>query len=226
MKKLLYLFVIIIALSACKKEITNQTIIVEPPVEKLISRDTVKSGQVLGLNIGDSPSEVYTTIQNIYTENSVGYLSIIGNIYTKLEGLENKIPLYSSIILDEKIGTASGIQIAFANDKVKSIYTNDGVQLNNWPLGVSNTASISVNDPIDGIYKKLVDLNKITPYAKQMEQISIFEKNIKTPIDPQMKTSNQWNFNSAPADNKTYYRLELHFKDGKLNAIYSATYEK
>jgi hypothetical protein len=222
MKQLAAFFLVLLSLSACKKDTkTSPEIIIEPPVERRISSDTLTSGQQWGLTIGQASADLYAKIQEIRVQKQISYLGVVGNVFTSLDGLENKIPLYASIYLDEKRGTSTGIQISFAENKVKSIFTNDGIALNSWP---ANTG-IVIGDKIEDIYQKLVVIKKINYYASKFEHISIVFKDVNKAYDAQMSSSPQWYF-IAPLDSKKYNIVQLNFTAGKLVSIYSAVFER
>jgi len=226
MKHLAIIFLVLLSFSACKKEAaTSPGIIIDPRPEKRISSDTLTSGQQWGLTIGLSSAEIYSTIQEIQTQKQVGYLIVVGNVFTNLESIEHKIPLYSSILLDEKSGTSTGIQIYFSENKVKSIFTNNGDALSNWPSGTGNSASIAVGDKIADIYQKLVAIKGIGSYASKFERISIFYKDINKSYDPQMSSSPQWYF-TATLNDKRYNLVQLNFNGGNLSSIYSTVFER
>lgn len=223
MKQLTILLTILFLFSACKKEMPNSGPI-EPPIEKIISIDTVTSGELYGLKIGGNAPLIYSEIQNIQPSEKGNYLGIVGNAYTSLSAIENKIPLYLSLLLDETVGTESGIQIYFSENKVKYIGTNGGTKLNSWPSSLTSDVYISVNDPIESIYSKLEAIKEISTYAKKFQRISIFEKDVTKAYDVNMSSSKEWNFNFM-SDQKSVTRLTLNFQNQQLISIYSTVVE-
>jgi hypothetical protein len=219
------LSLIILAVTACKKENSlKETGGPDPIPPKLISSDTLTTGGQWGIAIGQTSAEIYAKVQAMRGERGITYMGIVNNVYTDLESLENKIPLYSSVYLDETKGTGTGIQLNFADDKVKSIYTNDGVQLNMWPIGNGASATVAVGDPVDAIYQKLVNIKNKGTYANKFERMSIFFKDVTKAYDPQMSASPQWYFATTVSD-KRYKFVQYIFTAGKLSAIYSSVYE-
>jgi hypothetical protein len=225
MKNLLLLLLIVVTFSACIKDENITDPIVDPIPPKVLSRDTITAGQLWGFAIGQSSASIYVKVQEVKVERKVAYLSIVGNVFTSLESLENKIPLYTSIYLDQTLGTSTGIQIYFANNTVKSIWTNDGVKLNRWPSNTEGASTVAVGDQVGDIYSKLVNIKKQSVYANKFERISMFEKDIAKPYDGQMTLSRLWYVN-GDVDDKSYYHLELNFAAGKLVSIYSTLFEK
>jgi hypothetical protein len=227
MKRLLpALVLIVVAFAACKKENAARTgeIIIEPVLPKLISSDTLTAGGQLGINIGQTSAEIYSKIQAMRVEKNISAMGIVNNVYTDLAQLENKIPLYTSVYLDETKGTGTGIQINFESDKVKSIFTNDGVQLNSWPGFTDTENTVAVGNDIGAVYQKLVNIKKQGAYTKKFERLSVFFKDVNKAYDPQMSASPQWYFVSKVTD-KRYNWVALNFTAGKLSSIYFTLYE-
>jgi len=206
------------------KEQEGPTIIIEPPPERIISADTLTSGQLWGLTIGESAFSIYSKIQNIGSEKSITYIGVVGNVFTDLNSIENSIPLYASVFLDEAKGTSTGIQLSFAENKVSSIWINDGTQLNKWPANYDRSSSIAINDPIESVYQKLVNIKTIKAFEKKFERISIFGKDVSKSYDSHMSVSPQWYFRASVSD-KQYFLVHLNFSGGNLHSIYSTLYE-
>lgn len=225
MKNLLLVLLIGLSLTACKKEVDTTEIIVDPPTEKILSRDTITSGQLWGFTIGQPSANVYANVQQVKIERKIGYVGVVGNVFTSLDGLESKIPLYLALYLDEAVGTGTGIQIYFENNKVKSIWTNNGAKLSKWPAANSSNASVAVGDAVNDIYTKLVNIKKMSSFANKFERISVSQKDFNKAYDPGMVNSRLWYVNGN-IDDKKYYRLELNFTAGTLVSIYSTLLEK
>lgn len=224
MKPFLYILIITALFGSCKKEQVNPEIIIEPPLSIIIQSDTLTTGQWWGLNIGDTIPNIYKTIQNIQTEKQIKHLGIVGNVFTKLEDIQSTITLYNSLLLNEKNGSASGIQVYFANNKVKSIWTNSGTELSRWPSNTDNAATIAKDDPIEHIYSRLTNIKRIDAFANKFERISLFDKDISKAYDAQMSKSPQWYF-SATVSDKRFYVVELNFSSGILTSVYATLSE-
>jgi hypothetical protein len=227
MKYLVSLLLVALSLGSCKKDnAISETLLSQTSYpSKIISSDTLTTGQWWGLNIGDNSSDIYTIIQNIQTEKQINYLGIVGNTYTKIEDLENSIPLYESIFLDQKEGTSNGIQIYFASNKVNAIWTNGGTQLSKWPSNTGVPSTIAKNDTIENIYAKLINIKQIEAYNNMFERVSLFYKDINKNFDAQMSKSPQWHFSST-VNEKRFYVVQLNFVSGALTSIYVTLYEK
>ncbi|EOR93096.1 hypothetical protein ADIARSV_3736 [Arcticibacter svalbardensis MN12-7] len=223
MKRLLLFILPFIVLSACLKE-KEEPIIIEPPVQLLLDSDTLVAGEKWGLTIGESTEALYPKIKELQFAKPITYLGIVGNVFTGIDGLESTIPLYQSVFLDETKGTSSGIQISFSDDKVNSIYTNEGKSLTKWPSNTNANATILKGDQIDKIYGKLANISKISSYAKKFERVSIFSKDVAKDYDPYMSLSSHWEF-YASMDEKKHYEVSLDFKEGKLISIAYRLYQ-
>ena len=223
MKKVYILLLAAGLFTGCKKaEVDNK--IVEPPYQVQISSDTLTTGQLFGLTIGQTSVELYAKIQQIQAAEKIGGLSIVNNIYTSIDSLKTRLPLYTGIFMDEAIGTSTGVQIGFENNKVKTIYLNNGEMLTRWPFGFGQNATIALGDPVDDIYQKLVNIKKNPIPAKKLERLSIFFKDSNKPFDPQMSASPQWYFISTISA-KRYNQVSLNFTAGKLVSIYTRVFE-
>lgn len=223
MKRLSLLMLCALSIAACKKEIVdNDRLITELPPVKHISGDTLKTGQKLGLAIGQQSAYLYTKIQQLKASGQISYMYVVSNVFNTLEQA-NKIPLYQSLYLDETVGTSTGIQINFANNKVQSIFTNDGVILSKWPAGAAANATISIGDTRDGIYQKLVNI-KQTTYANKLQRISLFSKDLDTAYDAGMTASPQWYFSFKISETRWEF-IQLMFTNGVLTNIYDNVYE-
>ena len=223
MKNIYLLLLAAVLFTACKKAEVDNTI-VDPPFPTRISSDTLTSGQLFGLTIGQTSVETYARIQQIQAAEKIGGLSIVNNIYTSIDSLKTRLPLYTGMFMDEAIGTSTVIQLGFENNKVKTIFLNNGMMLTRWPLGFAQNTTINVGDPVDGIYQKLVNIKKDPASAKKLEHLSIFFKDNNKPFDPQMSASPQWYFISTISA-KRYNHVSLNFTAGKLVSIYTAVFE-
>jgi hypothetical protein len=224
MKKVYTFLLAAVLFTACKKADTEDRIIVEPPYQKLIASDTLTSGQLLGLTIGQTSAELYAKIQQVQAAEKIGGLSIVNNMYTSIDSLKTRLPLYTGLLMDEAVGTSTGVQLSFENNKVKTIFLNNGAQLTRWPVGFAQNTTIAVGDPIEDIYQKLVNIKKNPVLAKKLERLSIFFKDNNKPYDPQMSASPQWYFVSTKSA-KRYMYVTLNFTAGKLVSIYTAEFE-
>jgi len=225
MKSTFLLFVIFISLVSCKKETEPVSLTGTPePIVRVLSSDTLRTGQKWGFSIGDSTTDMYFRMQSNRAEYPMNVFTIVGNIFTKVADLENRLTLYSGIDLDQTIGSPNGIQIAFSNNKIKSIFTNNGTQLSRWPINEAPNSSIAVDDSIDGLYSKLVNISHINAYKSNFERISLFFKDLNKDFDPHIILSPQWIY-VRRVDSRMFYVIELNFVSGRLASIYSTLNE-
>lgn len=224
MKYLLIFSAILSFLTACKVEKEEPFIIIEPPLEAIISLDTIQTGEFWGLPVGKNAPEIYASLQTIATQKNITHLGVVGNAFTELSSIEKSIPLYTSIFLDEAKGTASGIQISISEDKVSAIFTNAGTKLSKWPVNFPTNSSVIQGDEVESVYQKLVNIRNIKAFEKKFERISITNKNVFKPYDLHLSTSPQWYFRVAEG-NERYNLVSLNFQNGKLVSIYSKVTE-
>lgn len=224
MKYLSILALILLCFSACIKEATDPGPIVEPPVQILISADTIKTGGQWGLTIGQSGKDAYNTIQQIKTDKGITGLWVVGNIYTNIDSLKTRLPLYTLLFMDDEKGSATGVQLSFENGKVKAMFNNNGDKLTGWPYDTDKSTTIFIGDAVSDIYPKLVKIKQKSALANKLQRLSIFSKDITNGYDPQMGTLPQWSFVS-PISATRYNRIALNFSGGKLLSIYSTVYE-
>lgn len=216
------LFVSMLFIIACEKEETENPIIVEPQQWREVAKDSVSIGMAEGFTIGANAIETYRVVQQrlqIHTPN----VQVVSNIYHKMEDLAGKIGLYNALLFDEEKGTSTGVQLYFENDRIKSIYTNDGKQLNSWPNSNFSPMRVSVGMEINRVYPQLLALSSISQYAPKFQRISLFSKNTNKDFDPDMAQSPQWYFAHSEVDGKQK-RIHLYFKEGKLQSVVSGLY--
>jgi hypothetical protein len=223
MKKIYLLLIATVLFTACKKAEVDNRVIVDPPFQTQISSDTLTSGQLFGLTIGQTSVALYAKLQQIQAAEKIGSLCIVNNVYSSIDSLKTRLPLYTGIFMDEEKGTSTGVQLSFENNKVKTIFLNNGTMLTRWPFSFAQNA-ISIGDPVDDIYQKLVQIKKNPESAKKLERLSIFFKDNNKPFDPQMSASPQWYFISTISA-KRYNHVSLNFTAGKLVSIYTTVFE-
>ncbi len=209
----------ILFVGACAKKETEPEIIVEPPEPVEVKLDSIQTGKIYNLTIGDPAEKVYADLQ-LFTKDmkQKPYLSITGMLNDRIENLEDRIPLYGSLIFDRKPSSANGGQIYFEDNAIKSIYNRNGTKLTSWPQ--SSPDALRVGDPLVDIYGKLVKIHADKRFSSLFGYIGMFEKNIATDYDRIQAESDLWQFNFS-IDSKQFMRLDLVFDDGKLTKIRS-----
>src|SRR5699024_828998 len=130
------------------------TLIVDPPPVLLISTDTIKTGGYMGFGIGEGAEKTYSHVKALQISAGVTYLNIVGNVFDGLIGLEERMPLYQSVYLDERKGTDSGIQLSLMEGRVKSIFLNSGKQLNQGPEKPRLLPAVRIGDAAEALDHK------------------------------------------------------------------------
>jgi len=198
--------------------------IIEPRFSTLIERDTISSGSYLGINISEKAETIYTSIQSLKSSNDVSYVNLVSNISSDITKLSNRLPLYQSILLDQKEGTDSGVQITVETGKVKSIYLNSGKTLTQWPEKSDSKSSVRTGDQAVELYQKLVNIRNKGTYARKFERISLPTKDLSLSFDPVMAQLPQWYF-AYQTGPDLWELVQMYLKDGKLDHIVVERYK-
>ncbi len=210
----------------CQPEVSIEPTTTGPePEQYRIVRDSVKTGAYLDIAIGEDAASAYPKIQALRTTKGVAHLNIVSNVFTDLSPLKERIPLYQYILLDQKSGTDSGVQITIEGQTVKSIYLNSGQQLNQWPEKQKSKSSVRVGDAVSEVYDKLINVRNINRYSNKFERISLLTKNLSTKYDGVMGLSPQWYFGYSTGQDRMD-QIQVHFQGGKVSKIYIDHYSK
>lgn len=219
MKHVTILFVSLSLLCSCSKINTKPEIIVEPPQPIEVRLDSIQEGEIYNVKIGDAAEKVYADLQFFAKGvKQKPYLAITGFLNDRIEDLEGRIPLYGSLIFDQRPSAKKGGQIYFEGNTIKSIYSRDGNKLTTWPHGSSS--ALQVGDRITEIYAKLIKINGDKRFRSLFDYIGMFEKNLETGYDPSQEKSDLWQFNFS-INKKQLVRLDLVFEEGKLVKVRS-----
>ncbi|MEZ0484419.1 hypothetical protein [Fibrella aquatica] len=211
---------------SCQPKVSVEPTTVGPEPEPYrIVRDSVKTGAYLDITIGENAATAYVKIQTLHTTKDVTYLNIVGNVFADLSLLKERIPLYQYIVLNQKLGSDSGVQITLESQRVKSIYLNSGQQLTQWPEKQKATLSVRVGDAVSGLYDKLIKVRSIDRYANKFENILLLTKNLSTRYDEAMSLSPQWYFGYSTGQDQMD-QIQVHFQEGKVHKIYVDHYSK
>jgi hypothetical protein len=205
------------ATSCIKDDSVEPEVIIDWPQPILISRDSIVTGDYLGLGVNSEAAKTYSAVQTL-TQKGVFYLNVVGNISSDLSQLNGRIPLYKYIILDEKKGTDSGIQITLESGAVKSIYLNSGEQLSQWPKKEKAASSIRLGDKAGELYEKLQRIQGNRSYANKFEYIALLTKELSAGYDPVMGKSPQWYFRYQPEPD-IHEEIKINFENGKVKYL-------
>ncbi|QHV98875.1 hypothetical protein [Spirosoma endbachense] len=210
----------------CQMEpsVTPETTGPEPEPYR-ITRDSVKSGNYLGIAIDEEAATVYPKIQALQQTKGVTYLNVVNNVFSELTTLKERLPLYQYILLDQKPGTDSGVQITIEGQAVKGIYLNSGQQLTQWPEKQAANSSVRVGDPVSSLYEKLASIRSLKAYTNKFEYISLLTKNLSAAYDSGMNQSPQWYFGYSTGPDQMD-QIQVHFQDGKVSKLYIDHYAK
>ncbi|MFD2934654.1 hypothetical protein [Spirosoma flavum] len=196
----------------------------EPEPYRIV-RDSIKTGTYLGIAIDEQAASVYPKIQALQATKGVSALNVVSNVFADLIALKERLPLYQYILLDQKSGTDSGVQITVEGKTVKSIYLNSGQQLTQWPEKQAVDSSVRVGDAISTLYDKLVAIRNIDRYTNKFEYISLMTKNLSADYDGGMSQSPQWYFGFSTGPNQMD-QIQVHFRGGKVSKLYIDHYSK
>ena len=212
------LFFLPLLLAGCLNTVeTEPEIITEPPISSLISTDTIKSGDYKTFTIGANSETVYESVNELKSNIGLEYINIVSNIYEGVAELEDKLPLYHYIFMDEKKGTSSGVQIGIKNNSIETIYLSSGQALEKWPQELSQSA-IKKGDDIAVLYDKLKTISENEKYKSKFEAINLLTKDLSKTYDSEMEKSPQWYFGYTLEKNKMDV-VKLNFEEGVLESI-------
>jgi hypothetical protein len=191
----------------------------EPTGNLIMEQDSIFSGEFWGIRIGSTHEDVYDQIRQIRIEKKIRSVEVADNFFTLISELDTRIPLYNSLRLDEPAGTVDGVQIYFADNKIKSIYLNSGKSLIKWPADAATNSSIQTGDATGVVYEKLVAASKLDKYRNKFDRAWLISKNLSADYDDRLNSSALWYFGS-PASEKKGYQVFLKFEKDKLSSIH------
>lgn len=212
--------------TSCLKDnvVVDPPIIIEPPFEQLIGKDSITKGAYLGIEINAEAEKVYTAMQGLKQSKGIAFLNVVGEGGSDVKELKDRLKLYGAVFLDEKVGTDRGVQFTFEEEKVKVIYLNSGKQLSQWPEKENMSNSVRIGDKIEDVYNKLVKVKGNKTYAKFFERISLFSKDLNTGYDQVMTKSPQW-YVSYTAEPNVREQVQIFFDQGKVKYVLSKRYK-
>jgi hypothetical protein len=210
----------------CMKDNAVQPeIITDPPMVQLIGSDSIYSDDYLGMGISQKAETIYSVIQSLQQSKGVSYLNVVSNVSSDITQLQSRIPLYKYILLDQKEGTDSGIQITLESGVVTSIYVNSGKKLSQWPEKSDTKSSVRIGDQAAALYEKLIHISKNKSYSSKFERIFLQTKELSASYDPVMTESPQWYFTYTVGTDLTDH-VEVHFQQGKVKYIKVLHYKR
>tara|TARA_R110002050_G_scaffold24083_3_gene64254 strand:+ start:7193 stop:7861 length:669 start_codon:yes stop_codon:yes gene_type:complete len=211
MKRLLALIVPVLFVFSCELD------------DSFPQTETITSGIKWTLQIGSSPVEVYSQLQELGIEKNFDDISVAyRQPFSKPEEIQSDLGLYRSITLKKTSGRTERALIQFNQDKVSSI-EEGGALLNiisKWPVETPNETSILLDDSIEILHQKLLAIYQIPTY--QDYQIVLSNKWLQKSYDPDMNNYIEWAFAFSEDINFSTVGLSsvnLFFKNGKLSKI-------
>lgn len=213
----------LLLLGACRKD--QEPVRGEEAVRKLLSTDTLRDGAFWGIPIGAESKTVYSALQSIRIPRKLGYLSVVGDSLPNLESIKSSLPLYTALYLDQRGGSATGIQINYQLGRVQSIVRNDGQSLSQWPIAAAASIAIQNGDTLPVLYRKLVMLKKDPLYTPAFGWLALYYKDLQLDFDPGMSRSSQWHC-SAVLSYNSVAELALEFTGGRLTQVVAAVYAR
>ena len=206
--------VCVVSLCGCEMNDVNQTTspIVEPLFATLLERDSIATGSYLDVGVQDAAHIAYEKIQAFNQVKRFDYLSLVSSTVTEVSQLKGRLHLYTYLVLDERKGTDSGIQLTMENGLVKSIYSNGGKSLQQWPEKAGLRYSIRPGDGTDSLYEKLLVISQEKSYKDKFQRISLLTKSILTAFDPTMADLPMWYFVNKTGDH-TWEVVEVYFEN-------------
>ncbi|GAA4433559.1 hypothetical protein GCM10023091_07220 [Ravibacter arvi] len=171
------------------------------------------------------PIAMYAALQEIFKDRNIAQMNMVSNSSSDLTALAERIPLYSYILLDERKGTDSGVQVTVENGRVKSIYLNSGKKLSRWPESGSAKETIREGDAAEQLYGKFSEIKGRKSYAKKFERISLATKDMTKPFDPEMGRLPQWYFGYSTGD-RTMEQVGVYLVNGKGSHVVVTKYKQ
>ena len=185
--------------------------------------ENITSGKKWTLQIGSSPRETYSQLQELGIDKNFERVAITyRQPYTEPSELNIDLALYRAITLETASGRTDRVVFEFDENNVVSIQIGGGLldPVSKWPNDVSDEIAIHINDPIAGIKEKLLAIYQ-NPVFKNY-QIILSDKRLNRPFDPDMANYDQWGFSfsiSVSPSREGTSSVSLFFQNQKLSKI-------
>lgn len=211
MKKLALLIVPLIFLFSCEKD------------DILPSIENITSGKKWTLQIGSSPTETYSQLQELGIEKNFDDVAIVyRQPFSEPSELQSDLSLYRAITIGTTSGQIERVLIQFNQNKVSSIEKGGSLldAISKWPENASNETAININDPLEEIHEKLVTIYQNPIYTNY--QITLSDKWLEKSFDPDMANYDEWYFTfstNISASRTGTSSVSLFFENNKLSRI-------
>ncbi|WP_316824741.1 hypothetical protein [Pedobacter miscanthi] len=211
MKKLLPMMLLLIVISACKKEKQGDY------------SESITMGEKWGIKIGSTQAEVYAQLQKAGSTLDFQNVAIYGRKpYSTPEKVAEIIPFYYALTIYSNSGTLDRVVFLFSADKIQEIATGSGLTTGvaKWPDGAADDTAIKVDDPVSAIGAKLLKIHQLPAYASYGFVLS--DKPLNKPYDVDLNNYNDWQFvfsdfvSSSVSGTST---VKLHFNAGRLERM-------
>lgn len=211
MKNLIQIFTFLTFLFSCQLDDT------------LPRTENITSGKKWTLQIGSSPRETYSQLQELGIEKDFERVAITDRQpYSEPSELNIDLALYRLITVQGTSAPRERVRFEFDENNVISILKEQPFlkAISKWPNDVSDEITIHINDPIAGIKEKLLAIYQ-NPVFKNY-QIILSDKWLDRPYDPDMANYDQWDFSFS--FQISYNRggnssVSLFFQNQKLSKI-------
>jgi len=211
MKRVFLLIFPVLFLFSCKKG------------DNLPLVETINRGSKWNLQVGSSPAEVYSQLQQLGEEKKFTDVAIVyRQPYLKPEEMQDHLNLYRSITLQKNSSVIERVVIQFSQDKVRLIQAGGAMldSISKWPQDTRDETTIHNNDAVEEIYAKLLTIYQVPTYHNY--QIILPDKPLEKPFDLDMANYNKWYFtfsNEVKQGRMGTSSVTLDFNNGKLNSI-------
>lgn len=185
---------------------------------------TISKGDIWGIKIGSSHSDVYAQLQEMSNEKNINQVAVVyRQPFSKPEEIQNHLNFYNAITLQNASTVYSDrVIFEFREDKINFISAGGALptEITQWPQNVPDKTAIHKNDSVDDIYDKLLAIYEIPTYSNY--QIILPDKTLSKPFDPDMTNYQEWAF-SFSTDVKPGLsgnsHVRLFFKNDQLDKI-------
>ncbi|WP_344848854.1 hypothetical protein [Pedobacter jeongneungensis] len=211
MKRLLPIMLLLIVISACKKEKQGDY------------SETITKGEKWGIQIGSTPAEVFAQLQQAGKTLDFQNVAIYGRKpYSSPEKLAGILPFYYALTVYNNTGTLDRAVFLFSGDKVQQIATGGGLtsDVTKWPDGAADDTAIKIDDPVNEMGAKLLKIHQLPAYAAYGFVLS--DKPLNKAYDPDLNNYTDWQFvfsdfiSSNVIGSST---VKLHFSAGRLERM-------
>lgn len=185
--------------------------------------ENITRGGKWTLQIGSSPIEVYSQLQELGLEKNFDDIAIVyRQPYSFPAEIESDLSLYRSITLETPSGRVERVLIQFNEDKVTSIEKGGALLdiIPKWPESETDEIAIQVNDPLADIPAKLITIYQNPIYENY--KIILSNKWLEKSYDQDMDNYDEWAFTFSEDISSQRVGLSsvhLFFKSEKLSKI-------